>query len=228
MSDIPTRSFEECADEIVAIIEKKRYEWTFKASVMEDFDDVKIEILAHIWKKWNLYDQSRPLGGWVATIVRNQFGNKLRDIYQSTSSPCLRCPCNTGGDGCSLWGFQGVDCELFKKWYLTKRHSHDVRLPVPMENHINEVHQKPDAVFNIDGAINGFHGRIQKVLTNSEWEIYRRLFVENKSDEETASELGFKTSEKGRKMGYKRIRQVKTIIVTKARKLLKEEGVEAI
>jgi len=219
-------TFEDNYKEIERIVEKKRYEWTLKADLMLDFDDVKNIIIAHIWKKWHLYDQSQPLGGWTATIVKNQFSNILRDRYLSTSSPCSRCPCNMGGNTCSLYGVQSIECSLYKTWYNTKRYSHDVRLPVPIENHLNDVHKMPDTIFDLETSIKSLHFRIQKVLTNSEWEIYRRLYIENKDEEETAKELGFKTSEKGRKMGYKRIRQVKTIILQKAKKILRDEGVE--
>ena len=228
MDETKLKTFEDCYEEIVAIVEKKRYEWTLKADLMTDFEDTKSIIVTHIWKKWHLYDQTRCLGGWVATIVKNQFQNILRDLYYSTSSPCAQCPCNLGGDACSVWGIQGVECELFKKWYNTKRHSHDVRLPLPLENHLHEVHSKPDVVFNIDNASRALHGKMKETLTNSEWEIYRRLFIEHKGEEEVARELGFKTSEKGRKMGYKRIRQVKTIILQRARKVLAVEGVETL
>jgi len=91
---------------------------------------------------------------------------------------------------------------------------------------LKDVHKMPDTIFDLETSIKSLHFRIQKVLTNSEWEIYRRLYIENKDEEETAKELGFKTSEKGRKMGYKRIRQVKTIILQKAKKILRDEGVE--
>lgn len=238
-NNITPRTFEECYSEIEVIVEKKRYDWTMKADLMMDFDDVKNIILAHIWKKWGLYDQKRPLGGWVATIVKHQFSNILRDIYSSTSSPCTRCPCNMGDTGatnaageriggCSLYGVQGPDCALYKVWYKTKRHSHDVRLPVPMEKHLHEIHTKPHVSFDLENSITGLHKQMKKVLTKSEWEIYHRLYVENKDEEQTAKELGFKTSESGRKMGYKRIRQVKTVIFAKAKKIMLEEGVESL
>lgn len=223
----PKRTFEECSPEIKKIINNKRYEWTFKADLMMDFDDVASIILTHVWKKWHLYDQRRPLGGWVATVTNHQFANILRDRYQSTSSPCSRCPCNMGGNACSLYGVQGQECGLFAQWYKTKRYAHDVRLPVPIENHLNEVREKPDNFFDVERATESLHSRIKKRLTNSEWDIYERLYIQNKDEEETAKELGFKTSEVGRKMGYKRIRQVKTIILQKAKQILNEEGVES-
>ncbi len=220
------KTFEDCYDEVAAIVEKQRAQWTFKATMMRDFDDVKMEIIAHVWKKWHLYDQGRPLGGWVATIVKHQFSNILRDTYLSTSSPCSRCACNIGDKLCSIYGEQGPDCPLYKKWYNTKRHAHEARLPVSLENHTNEAFNRPDQTTDLEHAIEGLHDKMKEVLTKSEWEIYRRLYVEHKSEEEAAQELGFKTTERGRKMGYKRIRQVKTLVLKKARALIAEHGLE--
>ncbi len=229
MSTENKRTFEECYDEIAVIVEKKRYEWTFKASIMTDFDDIKSQIITHIWTKWDTYDQSRPLGGWVATIVRHQFINVLRDTYTSTSSPCARCPANLGNERCKLFEYtESQDCALFKKWYATKRHSHNARLPVTLENHMNEVQQQPDNMLDLEGAIKNLHVRMKEELTNSEWDIYHRLYIEHKTEEQTARELGFKTTEQGRKMGYKRIRQVKTLIFKKAKKLIADHGIETI
>lgn len=223
---MPLRTFEQCYNEIVVIVEKQRPQWTFKATMMRDFDDVKMEIITHVWKKWHLYDQVRPLGGWVATIVKHQFSNILRDTYLSTSSPCSRCSCNMGDKLCSIYGEQGVECPLFKKWYHTKRHSHEARLPVSIEDKLNQVASMPDQTTNLERAIEGLHDKMKEALTRSEWEIYRRLYVEHKSEEDTAQELGFKTTERGRKMGYKRIRQVKTLVLKKARSLITEHGLE--
>lgn len=227
MSDVkPKRSFEDCFEQISALVERKRMEWTFKASVYQDFDDIKQEIVTHIWKKWHLFDQERPLAAWVNTIVSNQFINILRDIYLSTSSPCQRCPCNTGNNLCSVYGEQGVACPLYKKWYGSKRYSHQAKLPVTIEDHINELQERGEDSFDFDKASLALHIKIKDRLTKSEWEIYRRLYIEHKSEEVAAIELGFKTSEKGRKCGYKRIRKVRSIVVKIAKEILKRDGVD--
>lgn len=226
MAENKIRTFEECSSEIKDVIESKRGDWTFKASVMEDFDDFASEVLTHIWHKWELYDQSRPLGGWVATIVKNKFFNKLRDVYLSTSSPCARCPCNLGENTCSLYGSPGPECNLYLKWSKSKKHAHDARLPLPIEHHVDEVHSKPDSMFDIEGNVTKMHDRIQKKLTPSQWLIYKLIFVDGKDEEYVAKELDLKSSENGRKLGYKRIRQVKNIAFQFAKDILIEEGIE--
>lgn len=230
MSKTPVErpSFESKYDEILVIVEKQRSNWKFKASVMRDFDDVKSEIATHIWKKWHLYDPSRPLAHWVATIVKHKLTNLLRDIYLSTSSPCSKCPCNLGENVCSVFGVQDVTCPLYKKWYNTKRHIHQARLPLALADHEDEVSSMPDSNVDIERAAESLHKKMKTVLTDSEWAIYYRLFVLHKSEEETALELGFKTTEKGRKMGYKRIRQVAVIAKKFTRSFLIKHGMEGL
>ena len=228
---IVLRTFESCLPEIEVIIESKRKDWTFKASVMCDFDDVKSIIMVHIWRKWYLYNQKRPLGGWVATIVKNQFHNILRDSYTSTSAPCSQCPCNLGSDSegkvsCSLFGVASIECPKYEKWYNKNRHSHNVRLPVALENHLNEFLEQPNTEIDLEAAIINFHERIKAKMTLSEWAIYKCLFVENKTEAETALQLGFKTTEKNRQSGYNRMHQVKKLSIILAKEILEEHGLE--
>jgi RNA polymerase sigma factor (sigma-70 family) len=222
----PSRTFEECYEEISAIVEKKRREWTFKSSVMLDFEDVKIQILTHIWKKWDQYDQIRPLAAWVAKIVRNKFTNALRDVYLSTSSPCTQCACSFGESGCELFGEQGVQCPIYKKWYKKKRFYNDARLPLPLEHRESEAFTLPDHRVDLEQAMENLHKRLEGMLTDSEWRIYKKYYIENKSQEEIAQELGFKTSERGRKVGYKRIKQVQNKSLKLAREIIKDHGLE--
>jgi DNA-directed RNA polymerase specialized sigma24 family protein len=202
-----------------------RIDWIFKASLMKDFDDIKSEILMHIWTKWHLYDESKSLSGWVSTITKNQFINILRNTYQSTSSPCLRCPCNLMNGQCSLYGEQGNECDLYAKWQKSKKYANDIKMPLALDYHLHEIKNKHSVDFNIDTAIEDLHVRMQKKLTPSEWEIYKRLYVENKDDETTAKELNFKSSEKGRKVGYGRLKKVSSISIKVAKKILTDEGI---
>ena len=232
-NSLSKRTFEECYDEIANIVERKRYDWTLKADLMMDFDDVKFIIIAHVWKKWELYDQNKSLGAWVTTVTKHQFANILRDAYLSTTPPCSRCPLNMGEGVCSRFGTVGseespqLNCPLYARWYKTKRHSHNVRLPLPLENHVHEISNPYDSSVDIEAGVPRMHAAMKKVLRSSEWEIYRRLYVEHKSEEETAAELDLTSNDKAHKVKNKRIRQVKAIIIAKAKEILKE-GLNAI
>ena len=220
--------FEDHYEEIATIVEKHRSKWTFKASVMKDFDDVKSEIITHIWKKWHLFDPTRALGGWVATITKHQFSNILRNVYLSTSSPCSQCPCSRDDNKCSLFGVQSVECALYAKWSKTKKSAHEARLPVSLEHHMDEIINKPDCQSDLEPAIDGMHAKIKEGLTVKEWEIYRRKFISNMGSEEIADELKFKTSERGRRGGYKRIRQVELRAIAISKQILAKHGIEGM
>jgi hypothetical protein len=221
-------TFEESYKDIAVIVEKLRTRWRYTASSMEDFEDIKSKIITHIWQKWSLYDQTKPLGGWVATVAQHQLRNILRDLYLSTSSPCARCPANLGGNLCSLFGEQGVECDIYKKWYNKKRHIHEAKMPYSLEECSVEVESKVDTSFNWHETVKGLHLKIQPYMTKKEWEIYRRIYLEEMSEEACAAQLGFKTTEVGRKIGYKRIRQVQTLAVKIAKKIISEIGMEGL
>jgi len=213
------QTFEELYPRIEKVVEGFRGKWKFKASVECDFDDIKSEILVHIWKKWHLFNQELSVEGWAATITKNQFNNKLRDIYLKTSSPCGRCASNLGEGLCSQFGVQGVECPLFRKWYNKKRYSHEAKMPLALDLHINEVDSNASVYFDYDGEAAKLHKLMQGELTAREYQIYTALFVLNKDDEEVSAEFNFKAE-----AGTKRIRQIKSLIIQKARRVIAREG----
>ncbi len=219
------RTFEESYREIEIVIDKKRYQWMFNASVMENFDDFKMQTLSHINRKWHLYDQNKSLGAWVNGVSSNQFKNKLRNIYLGTASPCNACPCSQGDNLCSMFGEQkSPSCNLYMGWYdSNKRHKHLARLPLTMENHQNEVNSKPTDDFDTEAAARELHIKMEPRLTDSEWDIYRLLYIENKSEEDVVKILGLK-QEKGIKNN--RIRLVKKLIVKIAKEIIASDEIE--
>ena len=54
------------------------------------------------------------------------------------------------------------------------------------------------------------------------------LYIKNKSEEEVAHELGYRTSEKNRSPGYKQIKNIKKSIITKVKKHLKKDNIDII
>lgn len=215
------KTFEELYPQIEKVVESFRHKWKFKASVERDFDDIKSEILVHIWQKWDKYDQSRPVEGWTSRITRHQFINKLRDLYLKTSSPCNKCPANLGNNLCAHYGEQGVDCPLFSKWHNKKRYQHEAKMPLSIEVRLNEIENNECTHFDYEGAIKKLHVRMKDVLTKSEYQVYVGLYIENKDDETVSAECGFKSESK-----TKRVRQIKGIILKKAKDLLEREGAE--
>ena len=146
-----------------------------------DYDDVSQIIRLHIYNKWAQYDQSLPLEPWVNRIITSQLINLSRNIYYSNARPCLKCPENEGGDLCRTYRKQCDLCPIFKRWQNGKKAAHDIRLPLPIENHSMEVYDMPtyDSA-DIERAIPAFHIAMKKVLRKREWEVYKLLYIDPK------------------------------------------------
>lgn len=218
--------FEDKIEEIDREIFKRRNKWQLKAIAWMDFDDVSQILRIHIFKKWKMWDQTRELAPWLNRVISNQIRNLIRNNYSNFSRPCLRCPANQGDDLCSIHYKQGPDCPLYSKWEKTKRRAHDVKLPVTIENHTKEVYDMPHGNPDLEKIARQVHIHMEKLLRPIEWKIYRGLYIDHKSEEQVAKLMGYRTSEKGRVCGYKRIRQIKKIIIKKIRDLIKKDEIE--
>ena len=93
-------------------------------------------------------------------------------------------------------------------------------MPVAIENHGHEIKPSSNDLDLIDNATRRLHEEMKKQLTERNFKIYEMLFVKNMTDEEVAKELGYKTSEKNRKAGYKQIKNLKTKFHKQAKKIL--------
>lgn len=221
LEKLPKPTFEESFDLINSLLEKRKYKWQLKAVVWMDWEDVKQIILIHINKKWNLYDSKLPLGPWVNKIISHQISNLIRNHWGANAKPCLQCSCNEGNDLCSIYQKQTNECPVYAKWEKTKKRANDVKLPVSITQHEQEIFDRPDESIDISKSVEDVHNKMKKVLKRSEWEIYECLYIKNLSEEETAKILKFKSSE-NRSPGYARFIQVKKIIFKKAKEIIKD------
>lgn len=232
MADKPTQpqsnkpSFEDSIDIINTEIEKRRPKWTLTAISWMDFDDVAQLIRVHINKKWDMYDISRPLANWVNKIITHQIRNIRRNIYDSSSRPCLKCAAAETNDLCSIYIKQCSDCPLYKQWEDTKKSAHDVKLPLTIEHHVQEVYDLPYDFFDLEKGANQIHKKMQQTLKKSEWSIYKYLYIDGLSEEETAQKLGFISNEKKRKPGYNTIIKARKNIIDKVKKMIKEDEID--
>ena len=69
---------------------------------------------------------------------------------------------------------------------------------------------------------------MKKQLSRKQFTVYSLLFIENKDEEEVAKIMGYKTSEKGRKAGYKQIKNLKKVFKQKAQEILKTEDIISV
>lgn len=209
------KSYEEFQEQIDNELKKRQGKWRLTSIAWMDYDDVCQIIRAHIYKKWDQWDQVRPLAPWVNKIITNQIKNLLRNHYQNYAKPCVNCPFNLSGgidDACSFTktGRQDNNCPLFKKWNKSKKYAYSVKLPLSIEDNINKINNHdPNYLYSIEDSVDKVNAILKEKLTEKQFFIYKMLFIDRLEEEEAARVLGYKTSEKGRKAGYKQIKNLK-------------------
>ena len=228
-------TYEDKAHIIDNEIRKRYYKWHLHAIAWFDFDDVAQIIRAHIYKKWDQWDQSRALEPRVNKIISNQLKNILRNNYSNFARPCLNCQHNQSkeqGEGqisalCAFTpsGLQSNECADFAKWEKTKKNAYDIKMPLSLEFHTYTQNTDPEDHFDIGRATNTLHMRMKIVLTTRHYFVYKMLFIDGISEEEVARILGYKSNEKGRKAGYKQIKNLKNQYKTIAKKIIEKEDI---
>jgi RNA polymerase sigma factor (sigma-70 family) len=215
-------TFEERIDEIDVELEARRSKWTLHATPWMDFDDVSQIIRLHIYKKWNRWDQSKPLRPWLRMVILNQIRNLLKTKYVVYAPPCVQCDANQGNDLCSLYETQCDSCPLYAKWITRRKNAFNVKLPVSLENHLQEVSSQPEMALDVNQATLFLSERLKEELTETEFRVFDLLYVQQLSEEEAAKQMKYRSGEK-RGGGYKRISEIKKTIMEASRKIFKNE-----
>jgi DNA-directed RNA polymerase specialized sigma24 family protein len=228
-------SYAEKAVEIDKELHKRRAKWFLTSIAWFDFDDVCQIIRAHIFAKWDHWDQARPLEPWVNRIISNQFKNILRNHYSNFVRPCLNCPFNNSenssptrvGSHCGFTpsGLQCAECPLFAKWEKTKKSAYDIKMAVTLEAEQTQVLRLQSDSFDIISAERKLHAEMQLHLPSKQFYIYKLLFIEHREEDEIAELLGYRSNEKGRKAGYKQIKNLRKKFKEQAIILLKRKDI---
>jgi len=213
-------TFESSIDIINSEIYKRKNKWNLTAINWMDFSDVSQILRIHIHKKWHLYNYKKPLAPWVNRIISNQIKNLIRNNYSNFTRPCLKCAAAENEDGCAIYGKQCEACPLYSNWQKSKKNAHDTKLTLSIENHTQEINDMPTDNICIEKTAKNIHSKMQKVLKPIEWKIYSHLYIDGKDEESTAKLMGYRTSEKNRRAGYKQIKNIKKIIIFKVKKYL--------
>lgn len=223
--DTPLAKFEDKIDIINNELRKRKGKWQLKARADLDFEDVEQIIRFHIWVKWSLWDQTQPLEPWLNRTITRQIINLLRNLYGGFSRPCLKCAASQGGDLCAIYKTQCAECPLYAKWVRGKKQAHDVKIPLPLENHLQEVESISSDFINYDAAAEIIHARIKLKLTKVQFKVYQMLYIDNLSEDEIARQMDYKKNEdlKRRVIRYKQIENYKKKFVDLARRIIQEE-----
>ena len=221
------KSFEDCIEIIDAAISRQQSRWRLDSINWFDFEDVKQVIKLHIYKKWHMWDQEKPIEPWLSRVVSNQFKNLLRNYYGNYARPCLRCEHAINGDGCAITrdNKQNSTCLIYKEWEQKKKSAYDIKLAVTIENHTNEIISKEDSNSDITYAVQKLTVEMKNVLPTKKYMAFKMLFLQNMPEEQVAKYLGYKTNEKKRTAGYKQIKNLRKIFQEKAREILDNKDI---
>lgn len=222
----PHPKFEDLLPVIDIEIAKRKHKWNLSSLTWMDFDDVSQIIRFHIWKKWAQYNPNKPITPWLNAIISNQIKNLIRNVYSNYARPCLKCAAATDLNGCSIYGEQCSDCPLYAYWFKRKQPAASLKVPVSIENHAHEVKQMADMPTDIFRDIEAVHTKMKEVLKPIEYQVYEGLFILHQDEAAVARKLGYISNEKGRNPGYKQIKNIRKIIIVKAKKLLQNGEVD--
>ena len=166
------KKFEDCIDVIDQEISKRRNKWTLTSIAWMDFDDISQILKIHIYKKWHLYDNSKPLAPWLNRIISNQLKNLIRNNYSNYCKPCLKCAAAEPDSACSIYGNQDDRCPLYKSWLLKKKSAYDVKMALPLEKHREQVNEVEVSPADIELGILKLKKKLKEILKPNEWIVY--------------------------------------------------------
>ena len=184
--------FEACINLINTEILKRKNKWTLSTLNWIDFEDVSQIIRFHIYKKWNLYDEKKPMLPWINRIISNQIKNLIRNNYGNYARPCLKCAAALGESECRIYGKQDQGCPMFNNWTKTKKNAYDLKMAVSIEDHSYEINNQVCINSDIQKATQNLHEKMKQVLKPVEWKVYELLYINHKTEEQVCKILKFK------------------------------------
>jgi RNA polymerase sigma factor (sigma-70 family) len=215
-------------DALEELLKKYRPKWQLSALAWLDYDDVCQIIRLHIYKKWHLWDQTRPFKPWASMIISNQIKNLIRNNYSSFAKPCLRCPHNMGATSCG-WtksNEQDVSCPDFSKWKKKKERAFNIKLPLALEEGVGTGTASLRDFVDYGEASKRLHQLVMGQLNDKHKKIYFLLYIENIDENEVAERFGFKADAAKRKRPrYKQIANLKKKFYNIALKIMRDHDI---
>lgn len=207
-------------------LKKRKGLWNLSSIQYMDYDDVCQIIRIHIYEKWHLYDQSKPLIPWLNITISHQIKNLVRNLYTNYSRPCLKCEASID-EGCKIYTEQCARCPLYAAWEKGRKKAYAVKIPIPLEPHLNndDIEHQQD-ISDIEKTANIIHEKMKSCLKPNDWLIYQLLFIEQLSDEEVALKLGYKLEEDRAAIRNKQIKNIRKKLIAKVKKIIANDEVD--
>ena len=212
--------FEACINLINTEILKRKNKWTLSTLNWIDFEDVSQIIRFHIYKKWNLYDEKKPMLPWINRIISNQIKNLIRNNYGNYARPCLKCAAALGESECRIYGKQDQGCPMFNNWMKTKKNAYDLKMAVSIEDHSYEINNQVCINSDIQKATQNLPEKMKQVLKPVEWKVYELLYINHKTEEQVCKILKFKYDKEAKSAYNKQLKNIQKSIIKKAKQSL--------
>lgn len=222
-------SFEEKYPVVKEVIQKYSNRWRLDAIHWFSFEDVASEIEAHIWAKWHLWDQSKPLEPWVATVCQNQILNKLRNHYGNHARPCIKCPNALEDNFCSVTSTheQCIECPMYKAWVDSgKKDKHDIKMALELENHSNEINNRPSEEIDYELSVNRLRVELAGKMAPKTFVAFEMLCFEHKDEKDIAAFLGFKN--RTGNSAKKQMERFKNDLFVQVKRFIKESDISEL
>ncbi len=218
-------TFEDKLDIVNKEIRKRRSKWQLHALKWIDYEDVEQILRRHFWLKWHLWDQSRPLEHWLSRVISNQMRNLIRNHYSNYARPCLQCKHNLGETSCAITpsNEQCTECPIYKKWTEKKKAGYDIKLPLELENHLQEVNNKPSEEIDYEGSLRLLDVELKRQLSPELYTAYQLVCLEKKTDDELIAHFNFKNVPKN--SAAKQLKSFKKGLYLTVKKILKESDI---
>lgn len=225
----PNLTFEDRYTDIVHWVEKRRR--NIDLATLE-WLDIRQLILIRVSQQYHTFDPAKgEFRRWVNRVITNCLRNIWRDHLAAFQRPCVTgkggCVDNVGSGLCRRTpsGTQCSECPAYKDWEARKGDHHAISLPLPLDNHSQEVHSKQSDFMDIAGKKAVIDEKMKGKLTRAEWRLYRLLMVRHLSEEEAAKAMGYK-HKKGRKprmwAGYQIVLNARKKFVEIAKAIIEE------
>ncbi len=228
------KTFEDILPELDSILRSKKSFWNLDAITHVNYDDICQEIRIHVNNKFVQWDQERPFIPWASELVNRQISNLKEKYYGRFAPPCRTCKHDLGENRCDFTscGQKTSECELLRKWKQSKEPAYRMLLAESSdETNDLDFQNEPKVQIEAEGnpdyirASERLHDLVLKGLNEQSRKIYRLLFIENRSDEYVAQEMGYRTTEAGMKPGYRRISGMKKLLIARAKKIMSDHDV---
>lgn len=228
-------TFDDKYAELVNWINRRRPKWTLSRV---PFEDARQIILIYFARHWDYDPAKGEFSHWANSVITSQIKNIWRDHLTKWSRPCiLGCTDRIGEEACRVTpsGKQCSECPLYAEWARKKGQQFNINQTLSIDAPTNGAQ-----AYNVQSDFVDVEARKRQIdefmkvrvtkgkLTKSDHKIYRLLYVKGLSERETAKQMGFSKSLKGKKErmfnGYGAILASKHRLKEAVKEIIEEEG----